>query len=362
MNGLHSSIKGKLLNRYDTLRKTMAEQMLTILFLLLFLNAAFVVTERSCTNRLTNNCSIPAFAKPQISSEEETKSEASDSNNNGLYCNSSNSSQSGQSEGKAECNSPWSYCDDGLCKCGTIPNAILQCDTKKNVSILSCYCATFNEMEGVTEVGKCLYRCVTVHKGKNAIQYHAVTNKRELNEFMCGIPTNRTGTLCGECKDGFYPLAYSFDMTCTECNFNWWRYILAAFLPLTIFSFIIILFKINATSSHLHGFVYYSQVMSMPVLARMLFQITRTQPKVQAFIRSLLLLYGVWNFDFFRSMNLGICIGTDTLQTLALDFAVCIYPLLLALLTYLLITLYDLNFRPLVIIWKPFRTFLLVCH
>ena len=40
---------------------------------------------------------------------------------------------------------------------------------------------------------------------------------------------------------------------------------------------------------------------------------------------------------------------------MALDLAVGIYPLLLMIMSLLLIRLYDSNFKPLVIVWKPFR-------
>jgi hypothetical protein len=64
------------------------------------------------------------------------------------------------------------------------------------------------------------------------------------------------------------------------------------------------------------------------------------------------------NLDFLRSFDLGICLGTDILQTLALELAVGVYPLLLLLLTYLLIRLYDRSFKPIVMIWKPFQAVL----
>ena len=51
-------------------------------------------------------------------------------------------------------------------------------------------------------------------------------------------------------------------------------------------------------------------------------------------------------------MNLGICLGTDTLQTLTLDYIVGIYPILLVVLSYILIQLYDRNFIPLVILFR----------
>ena len=141
---------------------------------------------------------------------------------------------------------------------------------------------------------------------------------------------------------------------CPHGKANWWKFVLSAFLPLTFFCFIVVFFKINTTSSHLHGFIYYSQAISMPPLARLITLSLRYQPnflKVWKYVGS---MYGIWNLDFFRTFDLGICLGTDTLQTFSLDIAVGIYPLLLMMLSYVLIDLYDRNFRLLVILWKPF--------
>ena len=54
---------------------------------------------------------------------------------------------------------------------------------------------------------------------------------------------------------------------------------------------------------------------------------------------------------FFRSFDLGICPGTTTLPTLALDIAVGIYPLLLMIISYAMIHFYDRNFLPLIILY-----------
>ena len=54
----------------------------------------------------------------------------------------------------------------------------------------------------------------------------------------------------------------------------------------------------------------------------------------------------------------GYCLQIGTLATLSLDFAVALYPLLLMALTYALVKLYDQNFKPLVLLWKPFGAFL----
>ena len=256
------------------------------------------------------------------------------------------------------------FSDDGLSKCGDIPHDILQCSSQGNISVLNCYCITYNknEKESQAEIGNCMFNCFKINKTDFSYSaYHILPkNTSDSNEVICGKEFSRNGTLCGKCKDGYYPLVYSFNFTCVECphgRANWWKFVLSAFLPLTIFYFIVVFFKLNATSSHLHGFIYYSQAFSMPALARPITLYLKQHSTLLTFWKYVGSLYGIWNLDFFRPFNHSICLGTDTLQTLSLDIAVGIYPLLLMVLSYVLIDLYDRNFRPLVILWKPFVTF-----
>ena len=69
----------------------------------------------------------------------------------------------------------------------------------------------------------------------------------------------------------------------------------------------------------------------------------------------LLSLYGIWNLDFFRPFYSDLCLGIGILPTLALDYAIAVYPLLLMIISYLLIVLYDRNYRVITIMWRPFR-------
>lgn len=275
--------------------------------------------------------------------------------NSSFYCNSSDSSDFNRNlEENVVCNSPWLFCDQNVCKCGkgTVDDIVL-CHAQNNVSVLASFCITYNETEGLTEIGKCtLYP----YEFQQHVYLQIPRNATELNNFMCGDQFNRAGTLCGNCKDGYYPLAFSFDMNCVQCpngKSNWWKYALAAFLPPTILYFLILLFKLNITSSHLYGFVYYSQAVSAPGMARAIIVSVRNKPRFLLVVRSIGSLYGIWNMDFARFLNHGICLGTDTLQSLALDLLVGVYILLLVVLSYLLIKLHNRNFKPLVIIWKP---------
>ena len=246
--------------------------------------------------------------------------------------------------------SPWVYCDDGECKCGGFPGNIasLQCQVGKNLSILSSKCVTYNR---TIEFGSCIY-----NMGVKDLYATLPKNLSQLNEKMCGKLFNRTGTLCGKCKDGHYPQTYSFDMNCIQCpngNANWWKYLLAAYLPLTAFYLLVLAFRINvASSSFMYPFVAYAQGVTFPINSRMAFMYLGNNPMSKTATRWVEMIYGIWNLDFFRSFDLGICLRTDTLQTLALDLAVGVYPLLLMLLTYALIRLYDSNFKPIVVIWR----------
>ena len=234
----------------------------------------------------------------------------------------------------------WDMCDQ-------VPNDILKCSRKQDIIIYVslCNCVTYNETEHLLQVGKCSFNIFD-----KIVENSALVNIRLCEKF------NREGTLCGNCKDGYHPLAYSYDMNCVECpdgKSNWWKFVLAAFLPLTAFCFIVLLFKINITSSYLQRYIFYSQIITMPMLVRSTIQIINIHWEWP--VRVLITFQEIWNLNFLRSMQLGIYLGTDTLQTLALDLAVGVYPLLLMVLTYLVIDLYDRNFRPLVFIWKPFH-------
>ena len=264
---------------------------------------------------------------------------------------------------------PWSYCDstDGICKCPQIPTRALQCDgfDKGNaLHILDSNCVTYNEELDLTEVGLCIYN--SNHKNFTVNEeYHLLPpNTSDWNDDMCGR-FNRTGTLCSRCNadDGFYPRAYSFDMTCIQCTngkSNWWKYVLSAYLPLTLFYFVILCFKISIHSSYLQGYIFYSQIITWPPFIRSIYLIS-IKP-ISCLTKFLGSVYGIWNMDFFRTYNTGICLKTDNLTTLALDLTVAMYPLLLMALTYMMIGLHDSNYKFFVILWNPFRAFFSTFH
>ena len=227
----------------------------------------------------------------------------------------------------------------------------------KSLPLLDCYCMTYNESTGVV-AGPSFYNCENIPKGQEDMLYRPLPHHVEdLNSAMCG-QFHRSGQLCGSCEEGYSPLVYSYDLQCFNCtdsHYNWVKYVTAAFIPLTVFFIIILWCRVSATSPQLYAFVNFSQSIAFPANLRIILAAITSYPKIGTLVRTIAALYGFWNLDFFRTLIPHICLEVNTLQTLALDYAIACYPLLLIVVSYVLIELHAHNFRLLVYLWKPFR-------
>ncbi len=257
---------------------------------------------------------------------------------------------------------PWTYPDGDQCKCGESPFQIIHCSNTTEVSLLQWNCITYNEDLDITEAGTCIYPCRDNmrHDFNDPLYAPLPGNVSDLIQFMCSA-FNRRGTLCGQCIEGYYPITHSFNMSCIECpngSSNWWKLVLTTLLPLTIFFFVILFLNINVTSSNLHGFVFSVQILVVPPVVRAVLILMTNRPTAKTAMKIFGTIYEMWNLDIYRFYNVEICLLTDTIGSMALDLAFGVYPLLLLIATYFLIRLHDSNFKPIVIIWKPFRAVL----
>ena len=256
----------------------------------------------------------------------------------------------------------WFICtSQNNCQCGSRHKGEIMCEQSHYSScVLDCYCVTYDDDTQMTHLGSCFYNC------HNNAKYSSLPNnpKQLINKSVC-TQFHRTGLLCGDCEEGHSPFVLSYNLSCVRCpdgHKNWWKFILAGFVPLTFFYFIVLLFNINVTSSRLHGIVWFSQAISMPVLTRgTLLAIVKQKPVLRA-VKVLLVFYSFWNLDLFRSVIPHICLNVTTLQALALDYLVAFYPFLLLLTSYFFIKLYDRKICYLAIIWKPFQNVISVFH
>ena len=251
------------------------------------------------------------------------------------------------------------YCTNNTCKCRLAPIGIVNCSESGGFVIGDCYCATFDGAENALEVGSCAldtFECKTL---KNSSQVGKMSNKF-VNAF-CSI-FNRTGTLCGRCLPDHYPSAYSYNMNCIPCldaTKNWVRYIMAAYIPLTLFYFVVLilsLLRINLTSSCLHYVAFFCQAMLLEPITHAFLPGLESNPRILTGTKIIVSLYGIWNLDFFRPFYSDLCLGIGILPTLALDYAIAAYPLFLVVILYLLTVLYK-NCKTVTVI-RPLRVLL----
>ena len=252
------------------------------------------------------------------------------------------------------CSDLWFTPRNGTCHCGSTVYGAVTCNEQtKEVMVLDCYCMT-TDSTNQTVVGKCFYNCVNLsHNGQyqDDIYHQAPSDCTYLH---------RRRTLCGECETDYYLPAYSYDIECIKCTHpdSWLKYFAFAFLPLTIFIAIIFVFRISVVSPKLHAFVSFAQILSSPINLRIFLLSTEfINPVLTAVVRIYAAAYGIWNLDFLRTLLPSVCLHLTTLEVLALDYLIAVYPMLLMVIAYILVELHGHGFRPVVLMWKPFHYF-----
>ena len=255
----------------------------------------------------------------------------------------------------------WFTCDshNETCVCGNGHSDIVVCDKYRLISaVLDCNCVTYDKGTQSTFAGLCFYNCEN-HHSQNLVTTLLPKRAEMLSNSSICNHFNRAGLLCGDCKEGHSPLVLSYNLSCVKCpdgHKNWWKFILAGFVPLTVFYFFAVLFNINVTSSRLHGVVWFSQALSIPVFVRMVMSVlTQGYPRLMKTVKILTIFYSYWNLEVLRSVLPDICLNITTLQALALEYLIALYPFVLILISYFIIQLYDKKCSLVVILWKPFH-------
>ena len=250
------------------------------------------------------------------------------------------------------CSDLWFIPRNNTCHCGSTLDGVVTCNEQtKEVMVLDCYCMT-NDSANQTVVGACLYNCNNL---SHTVEYQDNVYHQAPSDCT---HLHRRGTLCGECEKNYFPRAYSYDLDCIKCTYNWWTYIAVAYLPLTIFVAIILVFRVSVVSPKLHAFVSFAQIVTVTVYAQaIILGVTFTNRSMAAVVITYVSVYAIWNLDFFRALMPGICLRLTTLQVLALDYLIAVYPMLLMVIAYTLVELHGYGFRPVLLVWRPLHYF-----
>ena len=246
---------------------------------------------------------------------------------------------------------------DKECICGNdLHDAVTCLSGEYSAVVVKDFCIVLSEDHNTTLIGTCPYST----GGK------LPKNISEAKDFgdLC-FPLHRRGQLCGACEENYTLSVYSYYLGCVKCEdfkYGWLKFITAAFLPLTVFYILVIVFRISGTSSTLNGFVLVSQIMGTPSVICEIYSYNQANTYyyvsdfTQLSINIGIAIYAIWNLDFFRSFYKPICLHPDLKyqHVLLLDYAVAVYPLLLIFITFIFVKFHD-NFAIVVWLWRPFH-------
>ena len=248
----------------------------------------------------------------------------------------------------------------GDSKCVCLPlHTWVVCVNETQVGVLEFHCVTSNgDGSNTSVVGTSL---AALNHGERLLSQIGLYSKvlgnlSEQEERTCGY-LHRQGRLCGECKPNYFVSAYSYDIKCYPCTSSVWRsvveYVFIAYLPLTIFLCVVIVFRISVTSPAMNAPVLCCQLLSSPASLMFLLQWTRGTHGWY-YVKVLSTLYGIWNLDFFRSLIPPICLPLNTMHIMALDYLVAVYPFIILTCFYVLLRAHDRGCRLVVRLWRPF--------
>ena len=255
----------------------------------------------------------------------------------------------------------WLYLsEEGWCTCGSSIHDVIICNNEtQEVSIHRSFCLTSSDRDtSMAVAGSCLF---AQHHGQAAdggtgLYIKVSSNLSQQNQQLCDY-LNREGQLCGKCWSNYYISAYSYDFKCYQCRegytSNLLAYFTVAFFPVTLFLVIVLVLHISVTSPHLNMAITLFQCYSFSAVIRVFLQNTRGT-QLEAYLRFVATVYGIWNLDFFRALLPPICLPLNAMQLIALDYLVAVYPLLLLVCFYVLVTAHDRGCRLVVRLWRPF--------
>ena len=248
-------------------------------------------------------------------------------------------------------------------------NSIL-CTPEGKLNVYAGYCLSYNGSDNSLVAGACPFSLY-----KNFSFLTVPENMSKLEDEMCA-PFHRRGLLCGECVDQQQRgPAISRAMPCRVCNvkLGWIKYLAMHIVPSTLLFFLIMVFNVQFSKSPMNAFVFVCQAISnIPYYDPQLYSLLNFKSHkgysytVNMLTRVLRIFYGFFNLDFhYLYPNVHqICISPSMkgIHILLLKYFEAVNPLILILIVYLCILLYNNNFKPFVFAWYKLKSLPFLKH
>ena len=165
------------------------------------------------------------------------------------------------------------------------------------------------------------------------------TEADKLNGVICAA--NRAGVLCGECIETYAPSVNDDSYSCVPCMKseligNVFTYIGVMYVPLVIFSLVIIIFNVKLTTGPANAFILFSQAIVTTYRITIGDQLSinsNIKQDVNKFFEVCNFVYRIFNLDFFSYLMAPFCVGSqlNTLDIIELNYIVAIVPCVMIL-------------------------------
>ena len=204
--------------------------------------------------------------------------------------------------------------------------------------------------------------------------YNSTSGKCESTYSLCYLgpiymytstcAPNTTVSICGSCEDG-YSVPINLPNKCVQCDdplIGWILFVTVQLLPVTVMVLLIIVLNIQLTSGTFNGLVFYSQILTT-VYPGLTLNTIFSNPLCNSNINLKLFLipFNILNLDFTLFLDTNpLCISSDTtpLEAVLFRYVIGLYPLVLLLLLYVWITLYNKGYKVIVLITRPIHRLL----
>ena len=195
-----------------------------------------------------------------------------------------------------------------------------------------------------------------------------VCNSEAIHIYTNTCTPNTTVSICGSCEDG-YSVPINLPNKCVQCDdplMGWILFVTVQLLPVTVMVLLIIVLNIQLTSGTFNPLVFYSQILTT-VYPGLTFNIVFGNPScyyyaaILHFSKLFLIPFNILNLDFTLFLNnYQLCISSATtpLGAVLFRYVIGLYPLVLLLLLYIWITLYNKGYKVIVLITRPIHRLL----
>ena len=272
----------------------------------------------------------------------------------------------------------WKYLDyTNSCVCGNFLRDVIFCDHGNYLYIRGRYCIMHMNEKNSTLIGSCPYSYEKLLQNSeselNPCGYRELLQNNESTLKMIIYSVDTCIEKVDFVENVKTTILFQSTLTawgCVQCKsfkYGWIKFITVAFIPLTVFYILVIIFRISATLSTLNGYVLVNQIIATPAVIQSLYTNNQVNPyyyvskSTNLFVNLGIVIYTIWNLDFFRSFYSPICLHPHITypQVLLLDYAVAVYPMLLIFITYILVKMHD-NYAFIVKLWRPFHRCLFI--